>query len=58
VLVGIGMILVALAVESLAASSGPLRSPLHSAANTTLGGSDIVMPPNWRLLGPQEAVSG
>jgi hypothetical protein len=31
----------------------------HSAVNyTTLGYDDIVMSPNWRLLGPQEAVSG
>jgi len=31
----------------------------HSAVNyTTLGYGDIVMSPNWRLLGPQEAASG
>ena len=31
----------------------------HSAVNyTTLGYGDIVMSPRWRLLGPQEAVSG
>jgi len=31
----------------------------HSAVNyTTLGYGDIVMSENWRLLGPQEAVSG
>jgi len=31
----------------------------HSAVNfTTLGYGDIVMPPEWRLLGPLEAASG
>jgi hypothetical protein len=31
----------------------------HSAVNfTTLGYGDIVMPPDWRLLGPLEAANG
>lgn len=53
-LVGIGMMLIALAIREFADFAF-----YHSAVNyTTLGYGDIVMSPRWRLLGPQEAASG
>jgi hypothetical protein len=55
-LVGIGMMLIALAIREFADFALAFD---HSAVNyTTLGYGDIVMSPRWRLLGPQEAASG
>ncbi len=55
-LVGIGMMLIALAIREFADFA---LAFYHSAVNyTTLGYGDIVMSSRWRLLRPQEAASG
>jgi hypothetical protein len=48
----------ALALDATGAVSDIAAAIYSSAGSYTTSGSDIVLPPEWRLLGPFEAVDG